>query len=75
MFKEIDAATKNEKPQSEAQFKQEITARQDALESGGMSAAAQREAYRSGDPVKAAAASTTNADKDYIAALSALANQ
>jgi hypothetical protein len=40
-----------------------------------MSAAAQREAYRSGDPVKAAAASTTNADKDYIVALSALANQ
>ena len=73
MFKEIDAETKVEKPVNEAQFKLEITARQNALESGGMSGAEQRAAYRSGDPVKAAAASTTSADKDYIAALAALA--
>ncbi|GHV80936.1 hypothetical protein AGMMS49944_27270 [Spirochaetia bacterium] len=34
---------------------------------------AQRAAYRSGDPAKIAAASTTAADTDYIAALAALA--
>jgi hypothetical protein len=73
MFKEIDAETKAEKPVSEAQFKLEITARQNALEAGGMSGTEQRAAYRSRDPVKAAAASTTGADKDYIAALAALA--
>ena len=73
LFQEIDAETKAEKPVNEAQFKLEITARQNALESGGMSGADQRAAYRSGDPVQAAAASTTPADKDYITALAALA--
>ena len=73
LFKEIDEETKAEKPVNETQFKLEITARQNALESGGMSGADQRAAYRSGDPVQAAAASTTGADKDYVAALAALA--
>ena len=75
LFKEIDAATKAEKPVSEVQFKMEITARQTALETGGVPKSEQRAAYRSGDPTKAAAASTTPADKDYVAALAALANQ
>jgi hypothetical protein len=75
MFKEIDAATKAEKPVSETQFKLEITAREAALASGGVPKEEQRAAYRSGDPAKAAAASTTPADKDYVAALAALAKQ
>ena len=75
LFKEIDEATKAETPVSEEQFKIEITARQTALAQGGVPKEEQRAAYRSGDPAKAAAASTTPADKDYVAALAALANQ
>jgi hypothetical protein len=36
--------------------------------------AAQREAYRSGDPARIAAAGTTPADTDYVAALALVAN-
>jgi hypothetical protein len=73
MFKEIDESLKSEKPKSEVVFKAEITAQQTALQTGGMSPADQRAAYKSGDPVKAAAASTTQADANYIAALAMLA--
>jgi hypothetical protein len=69
MFNEIDAASKNEQEKSEAQFKAEIAAQQAALSAPPQSVAAQRAALRSGDPVKAAAASTAAADKDYVAAL------
>jgi hypothetical protein len=53
MFKEIDEATKNEKPKTEAEFKAELSARQQAL-AKPLSPAEQRAAYRSGDPAKAA---------------------
>jgi hypothetical protein len=75
LFKEIDEATKAEKPLSEEEFRKEVAAREAALERGGVPKAEQRAAYRSGDPVNAAAASTTPADKDYVAALSALSKQ
>ncbi|MDR1389571.1 MAG: hypothetical protein LBJ31_06290, partial [Treponema sp.] len=69
MFKEIDEETKYEKEKSEAQFRAEVAAQQQALKEGSKSVAAQREAYRSGDPVKIAAASTSPADTDHVAAL------
>ncbi|MDR1148241.1 MAG: hypothetical protein LBK66_06370 [Spirochaetaceae bacterium] len=72
MFKEIDAETRYEREKSEAEFAAEIRAQQAALEAP-VSPAVQRAAYRSGDPVKIAAASVTAADTDYIAALAALA--
>ncbi|GHV57872.1 hypothetical protein AGMMS49579_24380 [Spirochaetia bacterium] len=72
MFAEIDAETRYEKEKSEAQFATEIRAQQAALVTP-IAPAAQRAAYRSGDPAKIAAAGTTAADTDYIAALAALA--
>jgi hypothetical protein len=72
MFAEIDAETRYEKEKSEAEFAAEIRARQAALQSP-IPPASQRAAYRSGDPAKIAAAATTSADTDYIAALAALA--
>jgi hypothetical protein len=75
LFEEINAATKNETPKSEAQFRAELAAQQQALQSGGISPGEQRAAYRPNDTAKIAAASTTKADADYVAALSALAAQ
>jgi hypothetical protein len=72
MFKEIDEETSAEKEKSAAEFAAEILAQQQALQNP-VPASAQRAAYRSGDPAKIAAASTTPDDKDYIAALAALA--
>jgi hypothetical protein len=73
LFNEIDAATKNERPKSPAEFQAELAAQQAALKSGGMSPAEQRAAYQSGDPAKTAAASATSADSNYIAALALMA--
>jgi hypothetical protein len=72
MFNEIDAETRYEREKSDLEFAAEIRAQQAALESP-VSPAAQRAAYRSGDPAQIAAASVTAADTDYIAALAALA--
>ncbi|MDR1410864.1 MAG: hypothetical protein LBI91_01515 [Spirochaetaceae bacterium] len=72
MFNEIDAETRYEREKSELEFAAEIRARQAALQSP-VSPVDQRAAYRSGDPAKIAAAVTTAADTDYIAALAALA--
>ncbi|MDR1352900.1 MAG: hypothetical protein LBK05_06420 [Treponema sp.] len=72
MFNEIDAETRYEREKSEAEFAAEIRARQAALQSP-VAPADQRAAYRSGDSAKIAAANTTAADTDYIAALAALA--
>jgi hypothetical protein len=72
LFNEIDAETRYEKEKSEVEFIAEINARQAAL-AAPIPPAAQRDAYRSGDPAKIAAAGTTAADTDYIAALAALA--
>jgi hypothetical protein len=74
MFAEIDAETKREQAKTDAQFKAELTAQYAAIETP-MTTTTQFEAYKSGDDAQIAAASTTSADKDYIAALSALANQ
>jgi hypothetical protein len=72
MFNEIDEETRYEREKSEAEFAAEIRAQQGALRSP-MSPAAQRDAYRSGDPARIAAASVTKDDADYIAALAAIA--
>jgi hypothetical protein len=72
LFAEIDAETRYEKEKTEAQFAAEIRARQTAL-AAPIPPAAQRAAYRSGDSARIAAASTTSADTDYIAALAAIA--
>jgi hypothetical protein len=72
MFNEIDAETRYERERSEAEFTAEIRARQSALQSP-LSPAAQREAYRSGDPARIAAAGVTKDDAGYIAALAAIA--
>ncbi|GHT74465.1 hypothetical protein FACS1894124_4390 [Spirochaetia bacterium] len=72
MFAEIDAETRYEKEKSEAEFAAEIRAQQAALVTP-IPPSAQRAAYRSGDSAKIAAAGTTAADTDYIAALAALA--
>jgi hypothetical protein len=72
MFNEIDAETRYERERSEAEFAAEIRAQQAALQSP-LSPAAQRDAYRSGDPAKIAAAGVTKDDADYIAALAAIA--
>ncbi|GHT83713.1 hypothetical protein FACS1894137_05590 [Spirochaetia bacterium] len=69
MFNEINAEVKYEREKSEAQFKAELAAQVQALKQGPQSVSAQREAYRSGDPAKIAAAGTTAADTDHIAAL------
>ncbi|MDR1949333.1 MAG: hypothetical protein LBQ38_08075 [Spirochaetaceae bacterium] len=72
LFNEIDAETRYEREKSEAEFAAEIRAQQAALQSP-IPAAARRDAYRSGDPAKIAAAGVTPGDTDYIAALAALA--
>jgi hypothetical protein len=72
LFAEIDAETRYEREKSEAEFAAEIRAQQAALQSP-IPPAAQRAAYRSGDSAKIAAASTSAADTDYIAALAAIA--
>jgi hypothetical protein len=72
MFNEIDAETRREREKSDLEFAAEIRAQQGALQSP-LPPAAQRTAYRSGDPAQIAAASVTAADTDYIAALAALA--
>jgi hypothetical protein len=72
MFNEIDAETRYDRERSEAEFAAEIRSQQEALKTPPPPAA-QREAYRSGDPVRIAAASVTKDDADYIAALAALA--
>jgi hypothetical protein len=71
MFKEIDAETKHEREKNAAEFAAEIRAQQQALQKP-LSRTEQAAAYRSGDPVQAAAASVTKSDTDYIAALAAL---
>jgi hypothetical protein len=72
MFNEIDAETRYEREKSKLEFAAEIRARQAALQSP-VPSADQRSAYRSGDAARIAAAGTTAADTDYIAALAALA--
>jgi hypothetical protein len=72
MFNEIDAETRYDRERSEAEFIAEIRAQQAALQSP-IPPAAQRAAYRSGDPARIAAASVTPNDTDYIAALAAIA--
>ncbi|GHV36301.1 hypothetical protein AGMMS49546_01330 [Spirochaetia bacterium] len=69
MFNEINAEVKYEREKSDAQFQAEVAAQQQALKQAPQPVAAQREAYRSGDPAKIAAASTTPTDTDYVAAL------
>ncbi|MDR2782424.1 MAG: hypothetical protein LBB48_01025, partial [Treponema sp.] len=61
-----------ERERSEAEFAAEIRAQQAALQSP-VPPAAKRDAYRSGDPARIAAAGVTQADADYIAALAAIA--
>ena len=73
MFNDINAEIKYERERSEAQFNAELAARQQALTEPPKTSAEIRAAYQSNDPVRTAAASTTSADQDYIAALSALA--
>jgi len=73
MFNDINAEIKYERERSEAQFNAELAARQQALRESPRSSAEIRAAYQSNDPVRTAAASTTAADTDYIAALAALA--
>ena len=72
MFNDINAEIKYEREKSEAQFNAELAARQQALREPPKSSAEIRSAYQSNDPVRTAAASTTAADTDYIAALAAL---
>ena len=74
MFNDINAEIKYERERSEAQFNAELAARQQALREPPRTSAEIYIAYQANDPVKAAAASTTSADTDYIAALAALAN-
>jgi hypothetical protein len=69
MFNEINAEIKYEREKSDAQFQAEVAAQQRALTQAPQPVAARREAYRSGDPAKIAAAGTTAADTDYVAAL------
>jgi hypothetical protein len=70
MFNEIDAETKSEKEKTEAQFKADIAAQQAAIrQTAPQTTAEVRAAYKSGDSAKIAAASTTKADVDYVAAL------
>ena len=73
MFNDINAEIKYERERSEAQFNAELAARRQALREPPKSSAEIRAAYQSNDPVRTAAAGTTAADTDYIAALAALA--
>jgi hypothetical protein len=69
MFNEINAEVKYEREKSDAQFQAEVAAQQRALTQAPQPVAAQLAAYRSGDSAQIAAASTTSADTDYVAAL------
>ena len=71
MFNDINAELKYERERSEAQFNAELAARQQALMQP-MSTSQMRSAYQSDDPAARAAAGTSAADMDYIAALTAL---
>jgi len=73
MFKDINDEIKYEREKSDALFNAELAARQQALREPPKSSAEIRIAYQSNDPARAAAASTTAADTDYVAALAALA--
>jgi len=73
MFNDINAEIQYERERSEAQFNAELAARQQALRDPPRSSTEIRAAYQSNDPARAAAASTTQADADYVAALAALA--
>jgi hypothetical protein len=75
MFNEINAETKFEREKAEAQFIMELAAQQKALQEPPKSTSEIRIAYQSNDPAVRAAAGTTAADADYIAALLALAGQ
>jgi len=75
MFNEINADTKFEREKSEAQFKMELAAQQKALQEPPKTASEIRIAFQSNDPLVRAAAGTTAADSDYIAALLAIAGQ
>jgi hypothetical protein len=70
MFDELSA---DEQEKSEEEFQAEVKAMEQALLNGPMSAAEIRDAYRSGDPARITAASTTDADADYVAALRLIA--
>jgi hypothetical protein len=75
MFNEINAEIKYERERSEAQFNAELAARQQALNrSAPMTTSEIRAAFQSNDPAQRAAAATTSADQDYVAALTALAH-
>jgi len=75
MFNEINAETKFEREKSEAQFKMELAAQQKALQEPPKTSSELRIAFQSNDPAVRAAAGTTAADADYIAALLAIAGQ
>lgn len=74
MFNEINEEIKYEREKTEAQFNAELAARQQALRQP-MSSSELRIAFQSSDPAVRAAASTTQADTDFVAALAALAGQ
>jgi hypothetical protein len=74
MFDEINAELKYERERTEAQFNAELAARQQALaRETPMTSTEIRIAFQSNDPAQIAAAGTTRADEDYVAALTALA--
>jgi len=72
MFDEINAEVKYERERSEAQFNAELAARQQALRQP-VPPSQVRTSLQSSDPAVRAAATTTPADTDYVAALAALA--
>jgi len=71
MFNDINAEIKYEREKTEAQFNAEIAAKQQALRQP-MTTSEVRIAFQSNDPAVKAAAGTTQADTDYVAALAAL---
>ena len=71
MFNEINEELKYERERSEAQFNAELAARQQALQQPVLPSQF-RTSLQSNDPAVRAAAITTQADTDYIAALAAL---
>jgi hypothetical protein len=73
MFNEINDEIKYEREKTDAEFRVELEARERALQEPPKSSAELHAAYRSGDAAAIAAAGTTQADADYVAALSDLA--
>ena len=71
MFNEINAEIQRER--TEAQFNAELAARQQALREPPRTSSELYIAFQSSDPAQQAAAATTPADADYVAALAALA--